>query len=232
MMCAFIAQQVLETWTALGSDVRAVYMHVAREAVTIVLFAVSSWVAMNGAYFQFNLLLGLGKTLDCWCGDMLETQNFIGGISSWNSLQAMLKCVGREVTWCFTVLISLGYIGLFISLAASLSLFLEPDLDIGSVLLSESALLPLMYLFFLSARLVAQGALLSEKCRQIPAFVNQLLGDRVDLHRQYLVHFIADSSAGFIVHGVTLSQAVFLRQMHFLTAVFSGFGGLLARRYL
>lgn len=110
-----------------------VYMHVAREAVTIVLFAVSSWVAMNGAYFQFNLLLGLGKTLDCWCGDMLETQNFIGGISSWNSLQAMLKCVGREVTWCFTVLISLGYIGLFISLAASLSLFLEPDLDIGSV---------------------------------------------------------------------------------------------------
>ncbi|CAK9115345.1 unnamed protein product [Durusdinium trenchii] len=177
MMCAFIAQQVLETWTALGSDVRAVYMHVAREAVTIVLFAVSSWVAMNGAYFQFNLLLGLGKTLDCWCGDMLETQNFIGGISSWNSLQAMLKCVGREVTWCFTVLISLGYIGLFISLAASLSLFLEPDLDIGSVLLSESALLPLMYLFFLSARLVAQGALLSEKCRQIPAFVNQLLAD-------------------------------------------------------
>lgn len=37
---------------------------------------------------------------------------------------------------------------------------------------------------------------------------SRLLGDRVDLHRQYLVHFIADSSAGFIVHGVTLSQAV------------------------
>ena len=43
-----------------------------------------------------------------------------------------------------------GYIGLFISLAATLSLFLDSDLGLEEILLSDSALLPLMYLFYLS----------------------------------------------------------------------------------
>ena len=60
------------------------------------LFVVSSAVVMNAAYFQFNLLLGLGKTLDCWCADMIESEEFISGIKSWNSMQALLKCIGRR----------------------------------------------------------------------------------------------------------------------------------------
>ena len=114
-----------------------------------------------------------------------------------------------------------------------LSLFLGSTWPKGSVVaLHETALLPFVYLFYLSARLFAKGAFLSEKCRQIPAFVNQLSGEGADADRQYLVHFISDSAAGFIVHGVTLSQSVFLKQMHFLTAVVSGFAGVLMRRYL
>ena len=91
-------------------------------------FAVSSAVVMNGAYFQFNLLLGLGKTLDCWCSDILESQDFISGINTWNSLQALLKCVGRELTPCFTALNLLGYAGFFAALAGSFSLLLDDDL--------------------------------------------------------------------------------------------------------
>lgn len=31
---------------------------------------VSSGVVIKGAWFQCNLLAGLSKALDCWCGDM------------------------------------------------------------------------------------------------------------------------------------------------------------------
>ena len=105
MMLLYLTQQVLETWTVLKEDAGgnlAVQLRFANVTLCFVLFGVCSSVVMNGTYLQFNLLLGLGKTLDCWCGDILESKNFIGGINSWNSLQALLKCVGREVTNCFT----------------------------------------------------------------------------------------------------------------------------------
>ena len=41
-------------------------LRILKIVTSFVLFVVSSAVVMNGAYFQFNLLLGLGKTLDCW----------------------------------------------------------------------------------------------------------------------------------------------------------------------
>lgn len=198
------------------------------------LFAISSAVVMNGAYVQFNLLLDLGKTLDCWCADIVENQDFISGIQSWNSLQALLKCVGREITPCFISLNLLGYVGFFVAITGSFTLLLDDGLEVWMVLLYESSLLPLLYLFYLAARLFAQGASLSERCRQIPAFVNQLsmLSDGADTDRQYLVRYISDSAAGFIVHGVTLSQSALLRQTHFLSAVCSGISGVLLRRYL
>ena len=234
LLVAFVIEQALEVWAAdgfwdwsVGARVR-----VLKAVTSFVLFAVSSAVVMNGAYFQFNLLLGLGKTLDCWCSDLIESQDFTSGIESWNSIQALLKCVGREITPCFTASILLGYVGFFASLAGSFSLLLDDDMEAWKVALYESALLPLLYLFFLSASLFAKGASLSEKCRQVPAFVNQLHGNGADTDRQYLVRYISDSAAGFIIHGATLSQSVFLRQMHFLTAIVSGVTGILVRRYL
>ncbi|OLQ15529.1 hypothetical protein AK812_SmicGene161 [Symbiodinium microadriaticum] len=57
-------------------------------------------------------------------------------------------------------------------------------------------------------------------------------GQNIDVHRQYLVRFITDSAAGFIVKGVTLTQAIFLRQVYFLGTLFSGLLGVLIRIYL
>ena len=81
--------------------------------------------------------------------------------------------------------------GFFASLAGSFSLLLDDGMEAWKVALYEFSLLPLVYLFFLSASLFAKGAWLSEKCRQIPAFVNQLDGNGADSDRQYLVrvHF-------------------------------------------
>eukprot|EP00438_Fugacium_kawagutii_P013869 Skav228409 [mRNA] locus=scaffold3824:293097:294914:- [translate_table: standard] len=242
VVVAFLVQQVLEAWMAhaaahadgLGHDFEVSRNHFLnlKAIVGVLLFAVSSAVVMDGAYFQFNLLLGLGKTLDCWCADILQSPDFNSGRESWNALQALLKCIGREITPCFTALNLLGYVGFIAALAGSFTTLLLDDVEGAVLFLSKFALLPLVYLFYLSARLFAKGASLSEKCHQIPAFVNQLPGEGADTDRQYLVQYISASSAGFIVHGVSLSQSQFLKQMHFLTAVFSGFAGILLRRYL
>ena len=225
---------MLEVWVADGfvDWSECARLRILKIVTSFVLFVVSSAVVMNGAYFQFNLLLGLGKTLDCWCADMIESEEFISGIKSWNSMQALLKCIGREITPCFTALNLLGYVGFFASLAGSFSLLLDDGMEAWKVALYEFSLLPLVYLFFLSASQFAKGAWLSEKCRQIPAFVNQLHGNGADTDRQYLVRYISDSAAGFVIHGATLSQGVFLRQMHFLTAIVSAVTGILVRRYL
>lgn len=239
VLLAFTIQQFLEEiagnregWYAPAPD-GSRWLRIFQAFASCILFAISSAVVMNGAYIQFNLLLGLGKTLDCWCADITETQDFISGIQSWNSLQALLKCVGREITPCFTALFLLGYVGFFAALAGSFALLLDDGLDVWKTSIYEWSLLPLLYLFYLSTRLCAKGASLSERCRQIPAFVNQLnmFGEGADTDRQYLVRYISDSAAGFIVNGVTLSQAAFLKQMHFLAAVFSGISGVLLRRY-
>lgn len=235
VLLEFIVQQVLlEITPDEGHFTHGSWLCILQAIASCSLFAISSAVVMNGAYVQFNLLLDLGKTLDCWCADIVENQDFISGIQSWNSLQALLKCVGREITPCFISLNLLGYVGFFVAITGSFTLLLDDGLEVWMVLLYESSLLPLLYLFYLAARLFAQGASLSERCRQIPAFVNQLsmLSDGADTDRQYLVRYISDSAAGFIVHGVTLSQSALLRQMHFLSAVCSGISGVLLRRYL
>lgn len=232
---AFVTEQTLELYHANEVDHHwsvPMKLHIVKALVSIILLTVSSSVVMTGAYFQFNLLLGLAKTIDCWCSDIAETEDFMAGIRSWNTLQALLKSVGRELTPCFVALNTLGYVGFFAALAGSCSLLLDDHLDGWTLALSEFALLPTIYLFYLSARLFAEGALLSEKCHQVPAFVNQLPGEDDDAQRQYLVRFVADSSTGFIVKGVMLTQSAFLKQVQLLTAIFSSFGGILLRRYL
>ncbi|CAE7352561.1 unnamed protein product [Symbiodinium natans] len=196
-------------------------------------FAVCSLVVTNCADFLYNLLVGLEKTLDCWCADIMERPDFISGIESWNSLQALLKCAGREITPSFTALNLLGYAGILVALASFFSLLLDVAyIDSWSVVLHESGLIPFLYLFIVSVILFAKGASLSGKCRQVPAFVNQLGGDAgADTDRQYLVQFISDSAAGFIVHGVTLSRSDLLKQLHILIAILSGLAGALMRRH-
>ncbi len=232
---AFVIEQTLEVYHANEVDHQwsvPMKLHFMKAVTSVFLLTISSSVVMTGAYFQFNLLLGLAKTIDCWCSDIAETEDFMAGIRSWNTLQALLKSVGRELTPCFVALNALGYVGFFAALAGSCSLLLDDHLDGWTLALSEFALLPTIYLFYLSSRLFAEGALLSEKCNQVPAFVNQLPGEDDDAQRQYLVRFVSDSATGFIVKGVMLTQSAFLKQVQILTAIFSGFSGILLRRYL
>ena len=68
-----------------------------------------------------------------------------------------------------------------------------------------------------------------DSCEVAP-FINQLQSaDKCDFTGQYLVRFIQDSHAGFIVCGVTVTMNGFLRQMATLTTLVSGLVGVLLR---
>eukprot|EP00438_Fugacium_kawagutii_P007167 Skav209286 [mRNA] locus=scaffold251:27670:29241:+ [translate_table: standard] len=234
VLLSFATQQSLEVRMAEARGYQsAAAFRLAKGATGTVLFALSSAVAVIGAYFQLTLVQGLQKSVDCWCGDLMEDPDFVAGINSWNTLQALVKCVGREITPCFLALSLFGHAGFFASVAASFSLLLGDNLVGQRVALYEFALLPLIYLFCLSTQLFAGGAGLSATCRQVPAFVNQLRRqNEPDADRQYLVGYISRSETGFVVAGVTLTPSALLKQMHLLTAVCSGFGGILIRRFL
>ena len=92
---------------------------------------------------------------------------------------------------------------------------------------------PLIFLFLLSMRVSGHGADLTEKCRAMPAFVNQIPTNvLIDSERQYLVNFIADSSAGFTVRDVKLTREVFLKQVYVFVGLVSGLISVLSRVYL
>lgn len=88
---------------------------------------------------------------------------------------------------------------------------------------------PLLFLSCLSLRLSAHGAALTEKCRAIPSFVNQIPGKLIDQERQYLVRFIEDSSAGFFVRNVKLTQEMVMKQVYIVGALLSATFSALSR---
>ena len=66
-----------------------------------------------------------------------------------------------------------------------------------------------------------------------PRFINQIPSDRdLDPDRQYLCRYVADSSTGFIIFGVTITQELFLKQVYFLGTLLSGICGVLVRAYM
>ena len=74
------------------------------EMLSVLVFALTSGLLMSAAYTQSHLLLGLDKSLDCWCSHIMVMPDFEEGVRSWNVLQALLKCVGRELAGSFLVL--------------------------------------------------------------------------------------------------------------------------------
>lgn len=89
---------------------------------------------------------------------------------------------------------------------------------------------PLLFMSCLSLKVSAHGAALTEKCRAIPSFVNQIpTEESIDQERQYLVRYITDSSAGFCVRDVKLTQEMVMKQMYVVGAMLSATISALSR---
>lgn len=50
-------------------------------------FIVASLLVSLVAYVQSHILLGLDRSMDCWCCSVLNDSQFALGVESWNCLQ-------------------------------------------------------------------------------------------------------------------------------------------------
>jgi len=199
------------------------------EMLSVLVFALTSGLLMSAAYTQSHLLLGLDKSLDCWCSHIMVMPDFEEGVRSWNVLQALLKCVGRELAGSFLVLQIFGSLCFIFFLVSGIMLAFRDDFETVPLLVEIFSSVPLLFLCTLSLRVSAHGAALTEKCRAIPSFVNQIPAYDIDHNRQYLVRFIQDSSAGFCIRDVKLTQEMFMKQVYVVGALLSATFSALSR---
>ena len=204
----------------------------AMEIVSVLVYMLSSGMIMAAAYSQSHLLLGLDKSLDCWCARLMADPDFELGVQSWNVLQALLKSVGRELAGSFLILQAFGSVCFISFLVSAAALIFQESSDAVAVSVEFLSQVPLLFMWLLSLRVAAHGAALTEKCRGIPPFVNQMPGELIDHQRQYLVRFVTDSSAGFCVRDVKLTQEMVMKQIYIvgalLSATFSGLSRIFA----
>merc|ERR1711972_231564 len=75
-----------------------------------------------------------------------------------------------------------------------------------------------------AAMVFVHAAAVTEKCSRMPSLVNSLTveGRNIDRDRQYVVEFIANSTAGFYVKGVRLTAFMVMKLSYLCGAVVFG----------
>eukprot|EP00435_Cladocopium_sp_Y103_P052066 s1995_g16.t1 len=231
----FLAGQVLREWyleEAMdpSSALESRAFRYTLRGITALCWVVSSFLVVLEAYVQNHMLLGLDSSLDCWCAYLLDCPDFNLGVDSWNCLQALLKCISRKVAKSFLVMQITGGIACIYCLASTVMVAFLSGFALNVILVEGAFLLPVLMLFFLEMRVFWRGTAITEKCRIVPAFVNQIpAGRRINMERSYLVQFITDSSAGFFVREVKLTREMLLKNFMIIGGILSGLVAVMSR---
>ncbi|CAJ1396292.1 unnamed protein product, partial [Effrenium voratum] len=222
LVLGFVAGEAYEEWKEMElPDTGYANSRLILKALCTVSFGLSSGILVLVAYVQCHFLLGLDTSLDCWCASLLDEPDFSLGVESWNCLQALLKCIGREMASSFLMMQILGAAGFIYFLTSAVTVAFQRSFDREVMLMEGLRSLPLLLHFLLEMHVFSRGATLTQKCRIIPSFVNQIpSATLLNPARSYLVQFVTDSSAGFLVRDVKLTPEMFLK-------IFVLIGGLL-----
>ncbi|CAK9081001.1 unnamed protein product [Durusdinium trenchii] len=231
MVCCFTLSNAMDMSRSLPRNFDSLQIvQLTMNGVGIFIFSVASFLVSLAAYVQSHFLLGLDRSLDCWCCSILNDSDFALGVESWNCLQALLKCIGRGIASSFLALQAFGAIGMVYVLASAVTLAIKDGFQPEVFFVEMVIALPLLVFFFMNMRVCAHGAALTEKCRVIPAFVNQIpTQEALDEDRQYLVRYVSDSSAGFFVKDAKLTREMFLKNFVTIGGLLTGAAGVLSR---
>ncbi|CAJ1423392.1 unnamed protein product [Effrenium voratum] len=213
LVLGFVAGEAYEEWKEMElPDTGYANSRLILKALCTVSFGLSSGILVLVAYVQCHFLLGLDTSLDCWCASLLDEPDFSLGVESWNCLQALLKCIGREMASSFLMMQILGAAGFIYFLTSAVTVAFQRSFDREVMLMEGLRSLPLLLHFLLEMHVFSRGATLTQKCRIIPSFVNQIpSATLLNPARSYLVQFVTDSSAGFLVRDVKLTPEMFLK---------------------
>ncbi|CAE7562316.1 unnamed protein product [Symbiodinium sp. CCMP2456] len=91
LVAVFSATQVFESWhlgaDLVGQDSLQKELSYVVAALSALSLCISSGVVTLTAYMQSHVLLGLHKSLDCWCCDIANDPDFEAGVQNWNAMQ-------------------------------------------------------------------------------------------------------------------------------------------------
>ncbi|CAE7568003.1 unnamed protein product [Symbiodinium natans] len=115
LVVVFSATQGFEAWLLsrdlMAEDSLTQALSYAVAALSALSLCVSGGVVTLTGYMQSHVMIGLHKSLDCWCCDIANNQDFEAGVQNWNGMQALLKCVARELANSFLLLHTLAVVG-------------------------------------------------------------------------------------------------------------------------
>eukprot|EP00929_Paragymnodinium_shiwhaense_P093070 TRINITY_DN53122_c0_g3_i1.p1 TRINITY_DN53122_c0_g3~~TRINITY_DN53122_c0_g3_i1.p1 ORF type:complete len:1668 (+),score=329.56 TRINITY_DN53122_c0_g3_i1:387-5006(+) len=178
----------------------------------------SCTIALYGAivFSILHISCGLEHMVDSFCIRFFDDPDWSRGITEWNTMQAIIRSSGRTVDLCFLALQTSVVAGIFLTGAG---LLVTSSDDARSLTLRFASWLPPTLLALFS---LFRAASVTEKCLRSPALVNSLIedsDDTINTERQYMVHFMEHSAAGFYIQGVRLTSAMGLKYTYVLTIV-------------
>ncbi|CAJ1355137.1 unnamed protein product [Effrenium voratum] len=203
LVLGFVAGEAYEEWKEMELPDTYANSRLILKALSTVSFGLSSGILVLVAYVQCHFLLGLDTSLDCWCASLLDEPDFSLGVESWPLWHGM-------ASWA--------------------QVAFQRSFDREVMLMEGLRSLPLLLHFLLEMHVFSRGATLTQKCRIIPSFVNQIpSATLLNPARSYLVQFVTDSSAGFLVRDVKLTPEMFLKIFVLIGGILSALVGVLSR---
>lgn len=188
----------------------------APEILHIVTFTISGALVMLLLFAEVHVCGGLELAVDDYCVSVFQQMDVTRSIHDWNVLEALIRRAAATTDWSFLA-VGTSVVGSL--LLTGIVLLQAQDthwVDVGHLSPHCTALWcgwflpPLIMLLYTICCMAA----VTERCLRVPALVNSWPnqeGKAIDHDRQFLVHHIILSSAGFYVKGVRLSASVAIK---------------------
>eukprot|EP00929_Paragymnodinium_shiwhaense_P067437 TRINITY_DN33947_c0_g1_i1.p1 TRINITY_DN33947_c0_g1~~TRINITY_DN33947_c0_g1_i1.p1 ORF type:complete len:948 (-),score=160.22 TRINITY_DN33947_c0_g1_i1:76-2520(-) len=175
----------------------------------------STGLFMMLVYNMLTICCYLEHVIDHFCAKFFISHkpDFQNGVLDWNTLQAILRRAANAVDECFLAVETTVLVVVLLTIVELMDESAASEADGGPGCNASTwglAALPpagtALYLFF-------RAAVVSDKCARVPALVNAMTEEAhpMDLERQYLVHFIRNSEAGFYVKGIRLNSVMVVK---------------------
>jgi len=185
---------------------------------------------LTSIHCLWQILAFLELMVDNYCVEFFEQLDCHVAVSSWNSLQAMLRRVAAAVENCFlatqtaVIFAVLCLAGRLVTMTITMT---TDSADVDNVATTIRFYVPVLVSAFATVVLFAKAASVTEKCSKLPSLVNSVVLEEdkhIDHERQYLVSYIMHSDAGFYVKGSRFTAAMLVKFCYLLGTIICGLG--------
>merc|ERR1712032_15302 len=172
-------------------------------------------------FCQLHILRGLELMVDSFCFRVFTNSTLPQCVADWNILQAILRHSAHVLETSFLCLQTSALTSLIF---AAVEVWVDSEVPAKNVAGSDmcrapwaawlAGHLPYMLLAVVSLVLFFKAAAVTEKCMRVPSLMNSVpscTSDPIDHQRQYVVHYILNSEAGFYIKGMRLTTFMALK---------------------